>query len=309
MNSEALKIISEWVGLFFKIGTPCGALIILLYCLNIGYFPQGITVGDSAYFLVVSIAYAFLFIIFTISLFSLAKMFAHVAYFFTKFINSKSIAKFNKLLSAICSSMTKDVTTIFSLFGLLVIYHYIEKDGVDAIYTVLTAFIIAFFVGLLVLNSNKQNTLKSRIESFKEVSGGEKKEEVEEKLSNLKKQYYMCCVAIFIWPIIFGGLSDEFINGAIRISKLRVNHASVYIDKKYCDIAKENYLDNHVDDSKEFCKFKDMVVLFHGIGVNSLLASTRNPHQFIPFNSKNIIIQPELTDQSHTPFEKHRPDG
>ena len=61
---ELLEISTKLLKFFFLLSFIVGGVIVLTYCIRIGYFPAGIGVGDSLFFIAVAMGFSFIYVVY-----------------------------------------------------------------------------------------------------------------------------------------------------------------------------------------------------------------------------------------------------
>ncbi|MCD2453175.1 hypothetical protein GO003_022590 [Methylicorpusculum oleiharenae] len=291
MSNELGKELADSVKRFLEVGGPLGAVIVLSYCFKIGYFPQGMTVGDTLSFVIVALMYGFLFALISLSLFSVGKLILHLIGALLGFVLKDRAASVWHHITVICGFIPLLPTLIFALIGVLYIAMYWKDKGPSAIWLAVPVLILLFLVGGYVIMDRKLASEGERLKNFVEIVGGEKRIESEARLKRLKVLRALFVWIIILWPIILGLISEPFINGAIRLSHLRIDEAEVYVKQPYCEIATVYFAKAKQSESEKFCKFTGMAVLFHGIGTNTLLATMSDQDNYLAVPSKEVVVK------------------
>ncbi|TOQ02636.1 hypothetical protein CGH03_23250, partial [Vibrio parahaemolyticus] len=69
---KQLDLVPKLIKISLQIGIGVGALIILVYCGGVGYYPSGLTIGDGLLFIAVALSFGFSYSILVLFLFCTA---------------------------------------------------------------------------------------------------------------------------------------------------------------------------------------------------------------------------------------------
>ncbi len=260
--------ISESISVISKVGFFLGAVIILIYCSMIGFYPQGLTLGDGAFIGFVFLSFGFLAALF-IFLFSISSLSLVNALIFlfrlpSFIVKTLSMTKKEKHLrgmvfGGMIKNFIKDhhigsisflgLIWLFPLIYLLCQYATVRDSDWFA---TLFMFTPLFYCGIackMYLNHKEKNIFNSLVTLF-----------------------------ILLTPfMVVPGLFKHTLYTAMENMGVRDSHVSLYIDNQYVplinNVISKNDLSDYqittVDDN--FSKIDNVDVIFTGAGNRSLL--------------------------------------
>ncbi|SMS00726.1 hypothetical protein VIM7927_01995 [Vibrio mangrovi] len=261
--------ISESISIISKVGFFLGAVIILIYCSIMGFYPQGLTLGDGLFICFVFISFGFLaalfIFLFSVSSLSLINTLIFLVKLPSFIFKTLSMTKKEKhLRQMVFGGMIKNFIKdhgigSISLLGLLwliplvyILSHYATVSDLDWFSTVLmfTPLLYCGIASKMYINHKDKNIFNSLVTVF-----------------------------ILLTPfMLVPGLFKYTLYTAMENMGVRDSHVSVYVDKQYIpliqNIIDENDLSDYqvtsVDDS--FSKIDNVNVIFTGAGDKSLLS-------------------------------------
>lgn len=238
---EPIKTFKLCVGLF----TLVGVVIILLYCISIGYYPKGLAIGDSLFFLTSAFTFTFIY------------LFSVFLFFCAGYTASPIIRPFVNLINWYRKKYRPEKT--------LVDLHYPNLTGEGFPYIIMG--LLVFTIGFGYLANDYMASLRIFVSIFTmSILYGlwqyseSKKQEIEPSRLNKQRVFLVSC-AIAV-PILFSGqvaniLNFAMVKAGIRSEKVIVEFSSNYSKFIFQTLGIE---------SKDRFSTDEAKVLFQGIG-------------------------------------------
>ncbi|MNL29383.1 hypothetical protein D3C87_1510640 [compost metagenome] len=111
-------------------------------------------------------------------------------------------------------------------------------------------------------------------------------------LTQLKRIQPVFILMILLTPLTFGGVTGAFLDGAMRMSNLRIDSAVVHIKEPYSTFMSENGLVGEKSNfGNEYQKHSNVNVLFQGIGINVVVEKNNGKDVIsLPIPAESIFI-------------------
>lgn len=283
-----------------KAGVLIGSLTFFVYCFKIGYFPEGVTLGDGLLLILCGVAFVLMFSVVIVFLTCLGLLLIS----FFSMISAKLIC----LASHIIGYMNPDKAwlkiryfnfpvIIFGIYGVFLIFainvDWSSEEDLDSLLTNTTSnpslwiligisILIAFFwIRFSTLNINStiietsdpdadDNTKKIKLIKFKAVA----------------------LAIILLCPLLFGNVSNKLLFGAMKLVGLRSESVDLHIRKPYDTYSELYCVDSHVSKfGDDFKLINDADILLKGLGSN-LVAEVKVGDCY-PDIKKTLIIIPK----------------
>ncbi|AKX54624.1 hypothetical protein AKN90_02075 [Thiopseudomonas alkaliphila] len=251
---KQLELIPKVLKIALQFGIGIGALIILIYCGGIGYYPSGLTVGDGLLFVAVALSFGFSYSIVVFFLFCTAivltpfwrvlqVIFVHAHKLWLK-INKRPGEAESLKFPPLTSDQLLGVALI-GIIGVIFILISFFKDFELFIGLVLSVILMAFCY--LLLNS---------------VS--EKQEDTEVQKETKKKVKLAFILSIYLIPLVVGRFQGNVLDQTMRLIGVRTDNAVVQFQKDYKPFVESSL------DTKDRNHY-EAKVLFNGFGTSSVL--------------------------------------
>lgn len=267
-NIEALL---KGLTLASKIAILAGGMCICAYSLEIGHFPQGLTIGDGLLFMLTAACFGIIYVFFIGSLVSLGVVISPVIkgclklYMLTyKLRNERAptqvydFAKFQWL------------HLIFSVFSLQIIF-WLGKNDSHAYWNLpLLSVALYFFYSTYLSSGEKVRKLKSSLQSVVQV--GDKDSSVKNKIENLWKVQVVSLALILIIPMFVSGVTGQLLNGAMRKAHVRIENATILVKGPYASLLPSATQAAVQPLPNQYIKFENISILFTGLGNTTVLA-------------------------------------
>lgn len=283
-KTKLIQFTKEMFKFTSALSTLIGFFIVFFYCIEIHYFPVGITTGDALLFVWAVISFGLIYAVFIYFIYT-----ANSVYFY---IGSIRINKFYK--KTIIDKLPCGNNKFFILtFGIIAqIFLWIMGWRVDffslILITVLQCImLILYFIGYCAyydVKFPKKNKINESTDST------ESKDTTDSKDSKTNKNFYLIIfVLIYISiPLIFGHVGIGFIKISFNLIGIRQNNVVIYIDKQYQTILqsrisdytkseKNHYLLMGKLNCSEVCNINNVNILFTDIGTKILFEIPSHP--------------------------------
>jgi hypothetical protein len=263
-------------------GAVIGALLVIYYCSSINFYPSGLTIGDSLFFLWAIIIFGFYYSITSI-VFFLASIFWILA--LEKPINL--IIKFKPFnINIKIPSITNGRVTIiiFGLFSniILLAVSYIKHHTISPIIATILIVMFAY-----TLSEDLHETIKN------DINNDVVKNNSTNKISNttVKSIFY---TLIYAAPLITAQLGGGLAKTTFETMGIRQLNVTVVTDQQYIKKAFDKTIGLEIINElscAEECIIKNIDILFTNIGVNTKLElKSKNGPVGVVVPSKDIKV-------------------
>ena len=288
--SVTISLISDFLTLSFKFGVLIGSLCLLFYCHRISYFPYGVSIGDSLYFVLLATSFGFIYGIFLSCLISLALCFSFALYFLQKSIRYIYIKKVKGPLPEPWEfPLPNFIVLPLSIVGLPLMWMIIKKEP-DAIGQFL--FMLVCLVLLLSVYKTSTNSNK-----FARRTNEQKLSLPAPDIEKKKKISTICLVLIAITPLMIGGISGVLVEASMRAANVRKDYVYIMLRTPYSAFVPKQFQTQLFSNTPDLTAFKDITVLFSGIGEKTVIQfryDGREQNLTVP-NDSIIVIPRENT--------------
>jgi|GEM_PF-2973646 len=291
---KQLDIIIKLFTLSFKIGILIGGSALLFYCLKIGYFPEGVSIGDGLVLILIAIAFGGIYLFFVACLTSLG-IFLRPAWSMGQIIYSWILSKYNTLFNKRKSFepfefIKGDFSLFFlALLGLLMIWGFGLSEPKVVITLLLSCFGCALLAGKYKKNNDRLAELEFDQNAVIQSSGGATQNVQDFKeIGRIKKHQVQLVFGILIAPLLIGGISDKLLVGSMTLIKVRGDNSIIHIKTPYSTLIEKDLGINGGESTfgAEYKSYKNLKVLMHGIGTNTFIEVPTNENT----NPKKIAV-------------------
>lgn len=273
------------------LGTFLGCFIFVLYCLHLKYFPAGVSAGDSLIFIIIAVCFGLCYSIIVACLLSVGVCISYLILNpllrLSGYLRQKLplLRPINPLLEPFRFVRPNVIHWMLFLFGIMFIWVFTNQDKIISINLITSVFAISVMWTFLQDNTAKRYALLNEPETRDNCL----------KLTNLNRLKYLFSSCIFIFPIIFGGIASNALEGSMRFSNLQKRASYIlvqppysrFIPKKY-EVTEPQYIE------PGYTTFKDVNVMLTGIGQKTIIQFSpkkgKPPQTFEIPNDKIIII-------------------
>lgn len=274
------------------LGTFLGCVIFVVYCLHLNYFPAGVSAGDSLIFMIIAVCFGFFYSIITACLLSVGVCISYII-----------LNPLLKLLGFLRRKLPFQQSTTTSLepfrfvkpnvihwmlflFGIMFIMGFINQDKMISFNLIISLLFLSGLWTFLQDNAAKRYALLNEPQTRENCL----------KLTNLNRVKYLFSGCIFIFPVLFGGIGVNTLEGSMRFSNLQKKDSYLLIQPPYSRFIPETY---KVTDPKftepGYTTFKDINVKLTGVGQKTIIQfspKNGNPPQHFEIPNDKIIIIP-----------------
>lgn len=273
------------------LGSFLGCFIFVVYCLHLNYFPAGVSAGDSLIFIIIAVCFGFFYSIIAACLLSVGVCISYLILNpllrLLGFLRRKLpfLQRTTTPLEPFRFVKPNAIHWMLSLFGVMFIAAFINQDKTISMNLISSVLLLSVLWTLLQDNAAKRYALLNEPETRENCL----------KLTNLNRVKYLFSGCIFIFPILFGGIAVNTLEGSMRFSNLQKSDSYILVQPPYSRFIPEDY---KVTDSKYiesgYTTFKDINVMLTGIGQKTIIQfSPKKGDSLQPFeipNDKIIII-------------------
>ena len=256
---KTLDMIIKAVTIIFFLFFIVGGIVVLSYCIRIGYFPTGIDVGDSLFFISVALRFTFLYVVFVICI---SAMSLFLFRFFILIIDKiflrdetllkrkvSQIIRFDPVLKPLI--IAGGLVTVF--FALLFLALGFNNFVISMLASILT---ISFIIGILLWPpENMEPLINARFRDFQVA---------EERRRVFAKGIFL--ISIFFSPMVFSEIYLEVSRLAFLQIGVAKRNADIYLDRKM-----EPIFDGVGTVSKDYLILKNEEILWTGVGSKSVI--------------------------------------
>ena len=254
-----------------KLSIGLGSACVILYALRVGHFPQGLALGDGLLFLLAASCFGGVYAMFVACMVSLG----------------------------VCMSII--VRPVFSI-----VYEYARRKtgGKKAKYELARfnwrAIPLAIVAGVLIWGLGRRDIaaywnlplLSIALYLFFSIaqSAGAQYRRHEKLLNSViatpdkdallqsgdagkqKSAYLVSLTVVLLTPLIFGGVSGQLIDGAMRLAQVRIEHATIYVKAPYNALVPDTLLAKEVKVVEGYKPYAGVTVLFKGFGSTTVIS-------------------------------------
>lgn len=287
-----IDIFSKFLTLAFKIFVLIGGLCFSIYCLKLGYFPTGLTMGDAVLLIFLGVSFGIIYFLFLVSILSFGLFFTPFFKFLQWFFVKCGLVNKNKKMLKLIFPDFSGVG--FGFVGLLLIWIFYKIEPTAAITLPLTAAFIGIVFAKYCEISEKIN--KAILEENSVVKPYE---------SNIKNlpfnkrnhliQKYFCLMTVVVFPLIVGGVSGILLEGSMAFANVKKGKSYVMLRAPYSSVVPSELKSSDGPKSEGYVTFENINVLFSGLGYKTVIEFHQN-NKNIKFEvpNENIIIIPKV---------------
>lgn len=291
LNVQA-ETFSNYLSLFFKLGTFLGALCFTLYCYKLNYFPTGITISDSLLFIIFAGSFCLIYGFIVLCLSSLGICITYFLKPVFKFTHQHyKQYKLNKGILEIPDPIEfikpKIIHFILAILGIAFIdLMYKLNSDLTVMLSLLST---TFFLSILWsgYQNNRQNLNKvNQQDSPFSIT----KQEKESKDNEWVLLGLMCII-----PLFFSGVSGNVLDAGMRFSNLNIGTSYILVKSPYDKVIPKNYqVKEPIYFEKGFTEFENINVKLSGIGQKTVIQfiskGEKSPKSLAIPNDKIIVL-------------------
>ena len=270
---QNITFISSVVKLCVNANIVIGVLVTIIYCGIIDYYPSGLTIGDSLFFIAASLAFALTYTVMVLALLCAGITFSPVM----RALQSIVMDCMNYMLK-----IRRKPAIIFKIN-----FPVIRMDSFALVFIGLS--MIALNVISYSKDFDKAFGLSGAIVAMAFLYGlwntkPRRKEYNEKSIRNFK---IGLAAAIYLIPLIMFQLKGNYLNQSMSMIGVRIDSSIIQVSKKYKEFLVENGVKPDKTTTTGEGVYKDVMIVFRGIGTN-VVVSVNGFSLVIP--NKEIII-------------------
>lgn len=306
LTTRFLNNFTQWheVGLtIIKATIAIGVLCLVAYLLTIGYIPSDISFGDTLIFLLIFVACSIVYAGLSMVLFIFGVSLMPVVYLIFNTVDQYlpahiRIGKKLPFPKISISTLAISIYVLYLIRGLLVLHWKIS------LYVVITASFIALFSYAFYINRLKIKEFSNKFENLKDIIDDPDASEnlktfARTKLKRLeihiKDSIQIACFLILIplAPMFFiGDIGQVFLNYTMQKTGVSIEKTTLYIKAPYANLIDLPKTTTSALSQDQTFIFKDVKVLFQGIGKNTLVSyKVGNIEKQIVIPNEYIIVE------------------
>lgn len=263
---KQLEIIPKILKVALQLGIGVGALIIIIYSGKVGYYPNGLTIGDGLLFIAVALSFGLSYSIVVLVLYGAAVLLTPL-WQFGLFILLQIYKLWLKIKRSTLQPevfkfppLTTDNlgTTSVGFIGLVIIFRNYNND--PELFWGLMSSVLLIAVCYLLYNSLDTS-----------------EDDTESQKKSKKKVQLIFIFAIYLIPIVIGKFQGNVLNQTMRLIGVRSDSAIVQFDKDY-----QLFVNELLKEKSQ--KTYEAKILYNGLGSSSVIEI--NNKRFVVPNSK-----------------------
>lgn len=306
LTTRFLNNFSQWheVGLtIIKTIIAIGVLCLVAYLLTISYIPSEISFGDTLIFLLIFVACSLVYTGLSIVLFFFGISLMPIVYLVISTVDKylpPHVRIGKKLLFPKISILTLGASLylLYTIRGLLLLHWKIS------FYIAITSAFISLFYYAFYINRQKIKEFSNKFENLKDIIDDPDASEnlktfAKTKLKRLEthiKDSIQISFFLIMTPLVpmffIGDIGKVFLDFTMQKTGVRIDKATLYIKAPYATLINSPKTTNKELNQYQTYIFKDIKVLFQGIGKNTLISyKVKNIEKQIVIPNEYIIIE------------------
>lgn len=306
LTTRFLNNFSQWheVGLtIIKTIIAIEVLCLVAYLLTISYIPSEISFGDTLIFLLIFVACSLVYTGLSIVLFFFGISLMPIVYLVISTVDKylpPHVRIGKKLLFPKISILTLGASLylLYTIRGLLLLHWKIS------FYIAITSAFISLFYYAFYINRQKIKEFSNKFENLKDIIDDPDASEnlktfAKTKLKRLEthiKDSIQISFFLIMTPLVpmffIGDIGKVFLDFTMQKTGVRIDKATLYIKAPYATLINSPKTTNKELNQYQIYIFKDIKVLFQGIGKNTLISyKVKNIEKQIVIPNEYIIIE------------------
>ncbi|MFV3411234.1 hypothetical protein ACNFH8_03055 [Pseudomonas sp. NY15436] len=257
-------------GAALKLSIALGGTCVILYSIRIGHFPQGLSLGDGLLFLLAAGCFGFMYAILMAGLIGLGSCLSPVtrcvlklsAWVLTK-LRRKKTEPLYRLEPFQWSAIP------FAFFALIIIGGLGQQDHSIYLKLLATAVMLHAFYSVVIDARRKLREAQKLQSALIETPDKAKASTEAEKH---RSTYFISCFLMGLMPLLFGGVSGQLVDGAMRLANIRIDEAMIYAKSPYDALLPESLIAKDIKSPQGYRAYKGISVRFKGFGNTTVIA-------------------------------------
>ncbi|MBH2002808.1 MAG: hypothetical protein I8H98_11185 [Moraxellaceae bacterium] len=306
LTTRFLNNFSQWheVGLtIIKTIIAIGVLCLVAYLLTISYIPSEIGFGDTLIFLLIFVACSLVYTGLSIVLFFFGISLMPIVYLVISTVD-KYLPPHVRIGKKLPFSKISILTLGASLYLLYTIRGLLLLHWKISFYIAITSAFISLFYYAFYINRQKIKEFSNKFENLKDIIDDPDASEnlktfARTKLKRLEthiKDSIQISFFLIMTPLVpmffIGDIGTVFLDFTMQKTGVRIDKATLYIKAPYATLINSPKTTNKELNQYQTYIFKDIKVLFQGIGENTLISyKVKNIEKQIVIPNEYIIIE------------------
>lgn len=290
--TSIIDSVTKSVTALTKLGIFLGGICIFAYCLNIGYFPQDLSIGDGALFLMVATCFGIIYAFFVVCLVSLGICLSPATRFICK-IALSIIHRFNKPKKPPAHELAPfDWSAAFpALFAIFIVLG-LGKHEYSA-YWNLPLLSVALYLFYSVFRSSRKRLRDiSRLQSSPLHTHEKGTVAMQWNPTYLKQSQWAALAMVVVGPLLFGHVSGQLLDAAMRFGKIRLEQPIIYVKAPYAMMLPKELVSKAHPTLSDYTPFDGTTVLFNGFGRNTIISFKDNgKDRTLKIPNEQIIVE------------------
>lgn len=270
--SSSIDNVTKAVSTLTKLGILVGGVCVIAYSLRIGYFPQDLSIGDGALFLMAAGCFGVVYAFFVACLVSLGVFLSPLIRIpFNAFIRIVNHFSKRKRPPAYELAPFDWVTGLFAFFAVILIVAFGRGEHSAYWNLPLLSVGLYFFYSIFHSSGKKLRTILSVQNTVLHTND---KENIA-KLGNpdhLRRAQYISLAAVVVMPLVLGHVSGQLLDTAMRFGRIRLDHPTIYMKSPYALMLPKSLTSREHPTLADYTRFDGTIVLFNGFGKNTVIS-------------------------------------
>lgn len=278
----------------FKLSISLGSICVVMYALKIGHFPQGLALGDGLLFLIAAACFGFVYVMFAICMGSIGIFFSPVirwvihslAWIVCKLTKSQKDIKY-QLAPFHWASIP------FAGIGGLLIFWMGKRDPVAYMNLPLLPIAIYLFYSIA-RSAGADYRREDRLARATIVTTESERRAHANRADGHKTAYYVSTSTLIFLPLLFGGVTGQLADGAMRLAQVRVEKAVIYVKAPFSTLLPAELNAADIRAPEDYKAFRDVTVLFQGFGTTTAIGFKDNDRsRQVDLPNESLIVEKE----------------
>ncbi|PIF52747.1 hypothetical protein CLU80_5232 [Pseudomonas sp. 29] len=263
-----LKICSAALKFTIGLGSAC----VIIYALRIGHFPQGVTLGDGLLFLLAACCFGAVYVLFVASLTSLGICMSIVLRPLFRVFHAWTQRKKSKPKKMKYELARFHGAAIpFAVIGVVLILVFGQQE--KAAYWQLTLLSVALYIFYSIAKGadekrKRNERLLSTLIHTPEKACLQKTGNAEHE----KSAYLVSLTVMMLTPILFGGVSGQLIDTAMRVAQVRIEKPTLYLKAPYSSLIPDALVAKDFKAPEGYKAYAGVTVEFKGFGSSTVIS-------------------------------------
>lgn len=299
----------QWhvVGLtIIKAFIAIGILCLVAYLLTIGYIPSEISFGDTLIFLLIFFACSIVYAGLSMVLFFFGISLMPLVYLIISIVD-KYLPQHSRIGKKLPFPKISILISGASLYFIYIMRNLLLLHWEIGLYVLMTSVFISLFYYAFYINRQKIKEFSNKFENLKEIVDDPDASEnfktfARTKLKRLEThikdtiQITFFLILIPLVPMFFiGDIGKIFLDFTMQKTGVRVEKANLFIKTPYAHLIDLPKITTPELSEHQTFIFKDIKILFQGIGKNTLIAyKIKNIEKQVAIPNEYIIVERSL---------------